>query len=494
MVITLKVLNIFNKMDMEDYLITTAKSGNKYLYADAAKYNIYIPNAFYETFGKEDSNDKSYYQQKLCFFKNHGLLEKENIRLTSKFNGEQVRKNLANLRQLLIEVTDGCNLKCKYCGYGEFYSNHDERRGINQTFENVKVIIDYLYDLWKSEYNITSNNVFTIGFYGGEPLLNMRLIKEVILYVEGLDTNGIEFVYYMTTNGMLLDRYADFIVQKQFQLLISLDGDEYGDSYRVDHHGNESFSKVLANIKKLKYEYPDYYDKHVSFNAVLHDRNSVARTVKFVQDTLDTPIRLSELNPLGIAKEKLEEFQEMFKLRRESFQVACKDEEIKKIIGDEDDETAAFRSMLLQYSGNHFMNYSNLFDYSIENEYHPTSTCRPFERKIFLTVNGKIFPCEKIGEDYPLGKLENGIIHLDCDKIAELYSRKYEEAMVSCKNCYSKRTCGQCMYFMPMRKGHLFCQNIMDLKYRQSLLSSCYTFAEVNPQQYDTQLSTIKLS
>ena len=42
---------------MKDYLITTDKSCNKYLYADAAKYSIYIPDAFYKTFGNEDSND-----------------------------------------------------------------------------------------------------------------------------------------------------------------------------------------------------------------------------------------------------------------------------------------------------------------------------------------------------------------------------------------------------------------------------------------------------
>jgi len=36
-------------------------------------------------------------------------------------NNDIVRNNLINLRQLTFEVTDACNLKCKYCGYGEFY-------------------------------------------------------------------------------------------------------------------------------------------------------------------------------------------------------------------------------------------------------------------------------------------------------------------------------------------------------------------------------------
>ena len=82
---------------------------------------------------------------------------------------------MACLRQLLIEVTDKCNLKCKYCGYGEFYSNYDRRETRNQTFDNVKVLIDYLANLWRSDYNISHNNTVTIGFYGGEPLLNMKI-------------------------------------------------------------------------------------------------------------------------------------------------------------------------------------------------------------------------------------------------------------------------------------------------------------------------------
>ena len=39
----------------------------------------------------------------------------------------QIYYSLANLRQITFEVTDACNLKCKYCGYGEFYDDYDRR-------------------------------------------------------------------------------------------------------------------------------------------------------------------------------------------------------------------------------------------------------------------------------------------------------------------------------------------------------------------------------
>ena len=46
--------------------------------------------------------------------------------LDTKYDGvitaDMVKEELANLKQLVFEVTDACNLRCKYCGYGELYS------------------------------------------------------------------------------------------------------------------------------------------------------------------------------------------------------------------------------------------------------------------------------------------------------------------------------------------------------------------------------------
>lgn len=49
-----------------------------------------------------------------------------------------------------------------------------------------------------------------------------------------------------------LDSHMDYIVEKDMQLLISLDGDEEGHSYRVDTLGNNSFRKVINNGLMVK--------------------------------------------------------------------------------------------------------------------------------------------------------------------------------------------------------------------------------------------------
>ena len=55
----------------------------------------------------------------------------------------------------------------------------------------------------------------------------------------------------MTSNAVLLDKYQDYLAEKQFDILISLDGDEWGNSYRTDHAGNfkaEKEGQLLCNL------------------------------------------------------------------------------------------------------------------------------------------------------------------------------------------------------------------------------------------------------
>ena len=51
----------------------------------------------------------------------------------------EVEHNLLNLRQLTLEVTDACNLRCRYCGYGELYSGYDERKSSYMSMEQARL-------------------------------------------------------------------------------------------------------------------------------------------------------------------------------------------------------------------------------------------------------------------------------------------------------------------------------------------------------------------
>ncbi len=103
-----------------------------------------------------------------------------NKRNYTLLNSDMIRQKLVNLSQVVFEVTDACNLKCKYCGYGELYNNYDERHSTNMPLQQAITVLEYLEELWSSNYSVSHQKKTYISFYGGEPLLNVPFIKEVI--------------------------------------------------------------------------------------------------------------------------------------------------------------------------------------------------------------------------------------------------------------------------------------------------------------------------
>ena len=118
---------------------------------------------------------------------------------------EDVKRSLSNRPQLTFEITDACNLRCEYCGYGKSYSDYDERKSTRLSPQRAKVLLDYLRSLWGSELNISHNQNVYISIYGGEPLVNVPFIKEIVSYIEEPDCPSRSFTFNMTTNGILLD-------------------------------------------------------------------------------------------------------------------------------------------------------------------------------------------------------------------------------------------------------------------------------------------------
>ena len=137
---------------------------------------------------------------------------------TDRITAQRVIDSIVNLKQLVFEVTNDCNLACKYCIYGEFYSGFDHQKTQSLSFSDAKAIIDYVVGIWKSYPALAYNQNTLISFYGGEPLLNISLIKQIVDYTEQLDVAR-RFSYAMTSNCVLLDRYADYLVEKRFLLL-----------------------------------------------------------------------------------------------------------------------------------------------------------------------------------------------------------------------------------------------------------------------------------
>ena len=361
-----------------------------------------------------------------------------------KISHLDIEYSLANLKQLVFEVTDACNLRCKYCAYADLYEGYDQRENLKLPFQKAKLIIDYLYEYWEKRYCIEVNDPITIGFYGGEPLLNVPFIQQVINYIESLNPIGKKFHYNMTTNAILLDRYMDFLAENEFRLLISLDGDEKGQSYRVDTKGKNSFDKVLANIQLLRSKYPSYFEHYVMFNSVLHNRNEVESTYRFIKFGKEPMI--SPLNNSGVRKDKLQEFYQAYQNVATSIQKANNCEALKNELFIKSPETGALVNYIYHHTGNVFNDYNDLLLGREGSSFPPSGTCIPFSKKMFITVKGRILQCEKIDHEFALGQITNKKVELNLEQAARQHNKYTFRYMNQCKTCAAKQLCTQCVY------------------------------------------------
>ena len=405
---------------------------------------------------------------------------------------EKIQYNLQHLKQLVFEVTDQCNLNCKYCALSEFYSNHDKGDERMLSFKKVQNIIDYI--LFIRDHPLDTYYPLRLGFYGGEPLLNVKLIQQTINYIEGFDAQ--KFITYgLTTNATLLDKYMDFLVEKQFYITISLDGNEIGHSYRVDPLGKNSFNRVFKNIQLLQKNYPDYFKKFVLFNSVLHNLNNVETTLRFIKYHFDKVPLIVPLNPIGIKEEKIEEFRTMFQNVQQSIFQSKNCDAIEAELFVHSPRILDLVQHLMWNTGNAFDSYNDLIFNIIKNYPSQTGTCSPFSKKMFITVNGKILQCERIGQEFVLGRVYDDRVEIDFENIVKIQNRYISKFDKQCNNCSLRNQCSQCVYQIE----DINCENPSCLEYcnksnYDQKENQAINFLRDHPYLYDKIYKEVKIS
>ena len=113
------------------------------------------------------------------------------------------------------------------------------------SLETGKRAIDFLIE------NSGSHKNLDIDFFGGEPLMNWEVVKQLVEYgreQEKLHGKNIRFT--LTTNGVLLnDEVIDFCNKEMHNVVLSLDGrPEVHNRFRKDYSGAGSYEKILPNF------------------------------------------------------------------------------------------------------------------------------------------------------------------------------------------------------------------------------------------------------
>lgn len=408
---------------------------------------------------------------------------------------QNIKEFFANSPQITFEVTERCNLRCKYCGYGELYGNKNHSHNRDLQIDDAIRVLEYIRSLWLEGYDSNGKSNIYISFYGGEPLLNMDFVKNIISYIER-EMNMFEkkFIYSMTTNALLLKKHISYLVEKNFQLLISLDGNRDATSYRIYPNNKPAFDDIINNVDYVRSFYLDYFEEKVSFNAVLNNRSSVNEINKYIYDRYRKIPTISEINTVGIKEDMIERFNQMYRpklsyMQEESW-LPSKD--LPFLDSPQFDRIARYFQM---YSPYFFFDYNELLFLSNEKRRKfPTGTCMPFSKKIFITVNGKIMPCERIGYQYVLGEVKAGKLLIDFKAIADKYNLYYAKVMKSCSKCKDFNGCLNCFFNTgQLESPNSSCNYFVSQKDFNSMLEEVYDFIKSYPEAYEYIMSKYEI-
>ncbi len=174
--------------------------------------------------------------------------------------------------------------------------------------------------------------------------------------------------------------------------------------------------------------------------------------------------RIGALNTTGIRPEMQEKFLKMYQNISDSL---FKSENYGKIESEMFLASPTFQSatvFLMQHSDFKYENYNELLYGKPKNEQvYPTGTCLPFSKKVFITVNGKILPCERIGHQFALGEITNDSVNLDFEQIAQKYNHYFAKLDSQCSRCYNAKSCIQCILnLQDIEKNKCTCNGFMN--------------------------------
>lgn len=149
-------------------------------------------------------------------------------------------------------LTEQCNLACKYCMQGNSVPSLNRRNFPLMSLEVAARALDFFVEQVNSDES-RRDMPKEIIFYGGEPLLNFRVMKFVIeegvrYQNEGVITGDLNFS--VVTNGLLLDEQKiDFFIEKNVSVSISIDGPSaVENSCRINKHGENVFKSLLDKV------------------------------------------------------------------------------------------------------------------------------------------------------------------------------------------------------------------------------------------------------
>ncbi len=323
------------------------------------------------------------------------------------------KKRETVVKALCLHIAHDCNLACKYCfaEEGEYHG----RRAL-MSFEVGKKALDFLIA------NSGSRRNLEVDFFGGEPLMNFEVVKQLVAYGrEQEKIHNKNFRFTLTTNGVLLnDDILEFLNKEMANVVLSIDGrEEVNNKMRPFRNGKGSYELIVPKFQKVaeSRKQTNYYVRGT-----------------FTRNNLDFSEDVLHLADLGFEQISVEPVvaadTEDYALREEDIPVICQQyDKLAKEMVKRSKEGKCF----------------NFFHFMIDLQGGPCvakriSGCGSGTEYLAVTPWGDFYPCHQfVGEEkFLLGNVDTGIVNTD---IVETFKGCNVYAKDKCKNCFSKFYC-----------------------------------------------------
>ena len=311
------------------------------------------------------------------------------------------------IKALCLHIAHTCNLNCSYCFASQ--GKYNGERAV-MSFEVGKQALDFLIANSGTRHNLE------VDFFGGEPLMNWQVVKDLVLYARSIEKqHNKNFRFTLTTNGILIDDdVIDFCNKEMSNVVLSLDGrKEVHDRYRVDYAGNGSWERVVPKFQKLVAARggENYYMR----GTFTHANPDFLNDIKCMLDLGFTEL---SMEPVVCPKDDPE---------------ALTPEDIK-IIKDQYDQLAELMRQRRK-EGRPFTFYHYMIDLKGGPcIYKRISGCGSGTEYMAVTPWGDLYPCHQFvgDESYKLGDIWNGVSN-----------HERQEEFRSC-NVYARPECADC--------------------------------------------------
>ena len=340
------------------------------------------------------------------------------------------------VKAMCLNIAHDCQLRCKYC----FASTGDFGKGRKlMSFETGKHAIDFLLENSGDRPNLE------LDFFGGEPLMNFNVVKQVVEYARSREKEyNKKFRFTITTNGLLLDdEKIDFINREMSNVVLSIDGrKEVNDYFRVLPNGQGCYDMILPKYQKLVAGRGDkeYYVRGTFTNKNLDFSNDV--------------FALNEAGFDQISVEPVVGDDDIY---------ALTEKDLPTVFAEY--EKLAQRLLENEKKGKKF----NFFHFMLDLDQGPCAIkrlrgCGCGNDYVAITPDGDIFPCHQfVGiDEYKMGNIDEGTFN---QEMKADFAKAHVYSKPDCRECWAKFYCsGGCnannyQYMGDIRTAHkISCQ------------------------------------